>query len=132
MPGFVDKMTFAPKTWGTEVWVANSDKYCGKLLTLNKDGYCSYHYHKIKDEVLLVTEGKVLFVYSVSPVVGDNVPSFKQIMLSAGQAWHVEPGVVHQFYGVTDAKITEFSTQHFDDDSYRITRKFIGDLNLDK
>ena len=130
MPGFIDKMTFAPKTWGSEVWVANSEKYCGKVLNLNEKGFCSYHYHLIKDEVLLVTEGKVLFVYSTAPVSKNCTPPFKQITLEAGQAWHVEPGIAHQFYGLSNSKITEFSTQHFDDDSYRITRKFIGDLNI--
>ena len=133
MAGFVEKMTYAPKTWGSEIWVANSELYCGKILNLNKGGYCSYHYHILKDEVLMVTEGKVLFVYSSDPVTKANghtmgVPSFKEIVLNAGQAWHVTPGIIHQFYGLEASKITEFSTQHFDEDSYRVTKKFIGTL----
>jgi len=135
MPGFVDKMTYVPKTWGSEVWVANSDKYCGKILNIKKDGYCSYHYHLLKDEVLMVTEGRVLFVYSKSPVFSDQealayAPEYSQIVLEEGQAWHVLPGVIHQFFGLTSAKITEFSTQHFDSDSYRVTTEFIGNRGL--
>lgn len=133
MAGLVDKMTFVPKTWGNEIWVTNNEKYCGKVLSLDRDKYCSYHYHLIKDEVLLVTEGRVLLIYSVAPIKTYNrelidSPGFKQTVLVAGQAWRIEPSVVHQFYGLTDAKITEFSTQHLDDDSYRITTKFIGNL----
>lgn len=133
MQGFIDKMTFAPKTWGSEIWVVNSELYCGKILSLNKGGHCSYHYHILKDEVLMVTEGKVLFIYSSNPITKANghtmgVPSFKEVVLNVGQAWHVTPGIIHQFYGLEDSKITEFSTQHFDEDSYRVTQKFIGTL----
>ncbi len=41
------------KTWGSELWFANNDMYCGKLLTVNVDKWSSegkFHYHKIKDE----------------------------------------------------------------------------------
>jgi quercetin dioxygenase-like cupin family protein len=135
MAGIVDKMIYVPKTWGNELWVVNNDKYCGKVLSLDKGGYCSYHYHLIKDEVLMVTEGRVLFIYSKTPVASEyevltSSPEYEQVLLEAGQAWHVTPGIIHQFYGVTPAKITEFSTQHFDEDSYRVARKFIGDLSI--
>lgn len=133
MPGFIDVMTYAPKTWGNEIWVINDSKYCGKILSLNKGCHCSYHFHSLKDEVLMVTEGKVLFIYSKLPVASldtalTSFPKNDQIVLEAGQAWHVTPGIVHQFYGITDAKITEFSTQHFDSDSYRVTKELVGDL----
>lgn len=36
-----------PKTWGKELWIANSSKYCGKKLIIEKGKKCSaIHYHK--------------------------------------------------------------------------------------
>ena len=44
-------INFVPKGWGFEKWIVNCEKYCGKLLYFAKDKKCSWHYHKIKDEV---------------------------------------------------------------------------------
>jgi hypothetical protein len=39
-----------PKGWGREIWIANGDLYCGKILEINKGKKCSLHFHKIKTE----------------------------------------------------------------------------------
>jgi mannose-6-phosphate isomerase-like protein (cupin superfamily) len=46
------------KGWGYEKWIVNKEEYCGKLLFFNKDKRCSWHYHKIKDEVFYLQSGK--------------------------------------------------------------------------
>lgn len=132
--GPLNTMTYAPKQWGEEVWITNSDKYCGKVLTINKDGFCSYHYHKLKDEVLLVTKGRVQFFYCEEPVpdtadahLSEGLMFYKSMVLVPGQAWHVPPFHAHQFLALEDSKIIEFSTQHFDSDSYRITTALADD-----
>ena len=38
------------KPWGHELWIYNSELYCGKILFFNKGKRCSWHYHEIKDE----------------------------------------------------------------------------------
>ena len=40
-----------------ERWIVNCEEYCGKLLFFNKDKQCSWHFHKLKDEVLAVHPG---------------------------------------------------------------------------
>ena len=40
------------KGWGYEIWIVNKPEYCGKLLYFNEGKRCSWHHHKIKDEVL--------------------------------------------------------------------------------
>ncbi len=107
---------YVKKSWGEELWICNSDKYCGKKLFIYKDKYCSFHYHKIKDEVLYIESGRIKFRYA--RLWTDQV--FEK-ELSPGEAWHVEPGLVHQMEALEDTLIIEFSTQHFDSDSYRIT-----------
>ncbi|HBY66694.1 MAG TPA: cupin domain-containing protein, partial [Flavobacteriaceae bacterium] len=44
-------MNFVPKGWGFEKWIVNNEEYCGKLLYFVKGKRCSWHFHKLKDEV---------------------------------------------------------------------------------
>jgi len=111
-------MNFVSKPWGYELWICNSDKYCGKKLFIKQGRHLSYHHHKIKDEVLYVESGQIRFTY-------DDSDGAKSIIMPAGYAFHVLPGVVHQMQAISDTMLLEFSTQHFDDDSYRVTRDLI-------
>ena len=49
---------FVPKGWGYEKWIVNNEEYCGKLLFLAKGKKCSWHFHKLKDEVFYGQSGK--------------------------------------------------------------------------
>jgi hypothetical protein len=42
--------------------------------------------------------------------------------MKAGDKLHVPPGMIHQMQARVDTELFEFSTQHFEDDSYRIER----------
>ncbi len=48
------------KGWGGEVWIANNELYCGKLLRLDKGKKCSLHYHKLKTESFYLHKGRLL------------------------------------------------------------------------
>ena len=52
------------KGWGKEVWFWNSEKFCYKHLYINKGKKCSWHYHKIKDEVFYLQSGKMIVKFS--------------------------------------------------------------------
>ena len=58
------EIKFVPKGWGFEKWIVNNEKYCGKLLYFAKGKKCSWHYHKIKDEVFYIQSGKILVKFS--------------------------------------------------------------------
>ena len=58
------EIKFVPKGWGFEKWIVNCEEYCGKLLYFVKDKRCSWHYHKLKDEVFYIQSGKILVKYS--------------------------------------------------------------------
>ncbi len=109
---------FVSKGWGFEKWIVNCEEYCGKLLYVVKGKKCSWHYHKIKDEVFYVQSGKILVKYSDE----DSLAESKSVTLSPGDNFHVYRGLRHQFTALEDSQIFEFSTQHFDEDSYRIER----------
>ena len=49
-----EPIKYVPKGWGYEKWIANCEKYCGKLLFIVKGKQCSWHFHKLKDEVFFV------------------------------------------------------------------------------
>ena len=112
------EIKFVPKGWGFEKWIVNCEKYCGKLLYFVKGKKCSWHYHKIKDEVFYVQSGKILVRYSD----GDDLDSCQTVVLERGDNFHVPIGLRHQMEALEDTELYEFSTQHFDSDSYRITK----------
>jgi mannose-6-phosphate isomerase-like protein (cupin superfamily) len=109
---------FVPKGWGFEKWLVNNDKYCGKLLYFVKGKKCSWHYHKIKDEVFFIQSGKILVKYSWQ----QDLDKSQEILLERGDTFHVKTGLVHQMIALEDTELFEFSTQHFDEDSYRIQK----------
>tara|TARA_R110000824_G_scaffold60853_5_gene162351 strand:+ start:17009 stop:17371 length:363 start_codon:yes stop_codon:yes gene_type:complete len=113
-----NKIKFVSKGWGHELWIVNKEEYCGKLLYLVKEKKCSWHYHKIKDEVFYVQSGKIHVSYSSK----DDIDNAEEIILSKGDRFHVPVGLRHQITALETSEIFEFSTQHFDSDSHRITR----------
>lgn len=114
------EIKFVPKGWGFEKWIVNCEEYCGKILYFVKDKKCSWHYHKLKDEVFYVQSGKIVVKYSDS----DDLETAKVIVLDKGDKFHVYRGLRHQMIALEDTELFEFSTQHFDEDSYRVV---IGD-----
>lgn len=112
-----EKLKIVPKGWGFEKWIVNNEKYCGKLLYIVKDHKCSWHYHKLKDETFYVQSGKIILYYSTTNI--DPIRANK-VVLGPGDHYHIPVGLKHQMYALEDTELFEFSTQHFDDDSYRI------------
>ena len=98
------------KGWGYELWIVNKTEYCGKLLFFNKDKRCSWHYHVLKDEVFYLQSGKMLVKYSEE----DDLDNADELILEAGNNFHVYRGLRHQMIALEDSELFEFSTEHFD------------------
>ena len=111
-----DDIKFVPKGWGFEKWIVNCEEYCGKLLYFAKGRKCSWHYHIKKDEVFYVQSGKILLKYSNF----DDINEATELILARGDKFHVPRYLRHQMYALEDTELFEFSTQHFDEDSYRV------------
>ena len=109
---------FVPKGWGFEKWIVNNEEYCGKLLYFVKGRRCSWHYHVLKDEVFYIQSGKMLVKYSED----DDLDNAQELILERGDNFHVYRGLRHQMLALEDTELFEFSTQHFDSDSYRIQK----------
>ena len=112
------KIKFVPKGWGYEKWIVNKEDYCGKILWFAKGKKCSWHYHKLKDEVFYIRKGKLI----VRSGWSRNINECISVTLNPGDNFHVPVGLIHQMEAVTDTEMFEFSTQHFDEDSYRVIK----------
>jgi len=107
---------WVPKGWGGEKIICNGEEYCGKLLYFVKGKKCSFHYHKLKDETFYIQSGKILLKYSDE----DDLANALEVVLNPGDKFHIYRGLRHQMIALQDTELFEFSTQHFDDDSYRL------------
>lgn len=101
------------KLWGWEEWIVNNEKYCGKKLVFRKGFRCSLHFHKIKEESFYILAGIIHL-----ELVCNGVRRVR--IMRPGDVEHISVGVVHRITALTNAEVMEFSTQHFDEDSYRV------------
>ena len=111
-------MLHVDKGWGWERWIVNKEEYCGKLLYFEEGKKCSWHYHKIKDEVFYLQSGKMIVKFSDE----DNLGKADEVVLMPGDNFYVYTGLRHQMMAIENSELFEFSTQHFDSDSYRIAK----------
>tara|TARA_B100000287_G_scaffold362858_1_gene356339 strand:+ start:124 stop:501 length:378 start_codon:yes stop_codon:yes gene_type:complete len=106
-----------PKGWGEELIIENNEMYCGKLLIFKKGCRFSMHYHLIKDETWYVNEGKFIYRW----IDTETAETIEQ-ELKEGDVVRQRVGQPHQLIALTDGVVFEVSTQHFDEDSYRVFR----------
>ena len=111
------------KDWGYELIIHNDEKYCGKILFIKKDHCTSLQFHKKKTETFFIQSGELLCKFSeqegfISP------EQMKIVKMYPGEVKEIPVGFIHQVFAVEDSTIIEFSTQHFDDDTYRISKLF--------
>ena len=52
----------------------------------------------------------------------DDIEQSKELILERGDKFHVYRGLRHQMFALEDTDLFEFSTQHFDEDSYRVIK----------
>lgn len=100
------------KVWGSEEWVVNNKHYCGKLLNVKKKFRCSTHFHKKKRETFYLLSGLILLEVQESGATCSY-------LMREGDSYDLDLNQPHRFTGLEDSVIFEFSTQHFEDDSYR-------------
>lgn len=107
-----------PKGWGYEKWIVNKPEYCGKLLFIQKDKKVSWHYHILKDETFYVQSGSIILLYSEQ----DDIESANKIILNKGDSFYVPRKLRHRMIALEDTELFEFSTEHFETDSYRLIK----------
>jgi hypothetical protein len=76
-----------PKGWGREVWIANNDRYRGKILEIRQGKRCSPHYRKLETETFYLRTGKL----KVRVKETDAAETLEEFILGPGIAWMCRP-----------------------------------------
>ena len=97
-----------PKPWGYELIFARTDRYVGKILHVNRGESLSLQYHEIKEETLFVVSGELKLTIEVA---GDR----RELLLRAGEAFHIRPRMIHRMEAMEDTDVAEVSTPELDD-----------------
>lgn len=104
-------MRIVKKPWGHEEIWAESDKYLGKILHINRGCRLSLQYHEKKTETIRVLSGTLLMVLQER---GDSALVNKT--LQVGETYHVHTGTIHRFCAQDeDVVLLEVSTPEIDD-----------------
>lgn len=97
------------KPWGYEVLFALTERYCGKVLFIRKDEQLSLQFHRRKDEVIYVHQGRIKLE------VGEPGRTPDVEVVGPGRAFRFTPGTVHRWRALEDTLILEVSTPDLDD-----------------
>ena len=97
-----------PKPWGYELIFAKTGRYVGKILHINRGESLSLQYHEMKEETLFVVAGELKLTVEHE---GDR----RDLTLSAGQAFHIPPRMIHRMEAIVDTDVAEVSTPELDD-----------------
>lgn len=114
---YYPKVEHIAKKWGYESIIHNDEHYCGKILHFRKGAKCSSHFHLKKRESFYIISGRFI----IKSINADNADEITTI-LPAGTSLTIPIGVPHQIICQEEGDIAEFSSQHFDSDSYRVAK----------
>ena len=97
------------KPWGYELVYARTDRYGAKILFVRKGEQLSLQFHRHKDEVIYVHDGRIELE------IGDPGGALDTEVVGPGKAFRLKPGVVHRWRALEDAVVLEASTPELDD-----------------
>ena len=96
------------KPWGYELIWAQTSRYVGKVLHINRGHRLSLQYHNRKDETIYVLSGQLRLVV-------DEGKGVAELDLAPGDSYHIAPLTKHRMIAITDCDLAEASTTELDD-----------------
>lgn len=97
------------KPWGEElIWVL-TDRYCGKVITIETGRRLSLQYHEQKDEAILVLAGRLRLELEDA----DGAMTISE--LGPGASAHVPVGRRHRYAAIERVELVEVSTPEIGD-----------------
>lgn len=97
------------KPWGEELIWALTDRYCGKVITIETGRRLSLQYHEQKDEAILVTRGRLRLHLEGD----DGTMTLRE--LRPGDSAHVAVGRRHRYEAIERVELVEVSTPEIGD-----------------
>lgn len=104
----IEKGRIVDKPWGYEIIWAQTTRYVGKVLHINKGESLSYQYHVVKDETIRLLSGALAMDIEID---GEQ----RKLELSPGECLHIVPGMKHRMIAIEDCDVLEVSTPELDD-----------------
>jgi mannose-6-phosphate isomerase len=98
--------TIIDKPWGREIILAPDDApYTAKIEEIKAGQRNSLQYHDQKVETLTLISGQAEIIWGSDQqtLTTENMDLFKP--------YHIKPGIIHRFKGITDCKIFETSSK---------------------
>jgi len=105
----VDVPRRVDKPWGNELIWALTDRYVGKILTIEAGKRLSLQYHEQKDEWIQVISGRLHLV------IEDETGTDRDRFLGPGEGAHVAVHRRHRYEAVERTELIEVSTPELDD-----------------
>ena len=97
------------KPWGEELIWALTDRYCGKVITIETGRRLSLQFHEQKDEAILVVRGRLRLLLE-NDHGADEVSE-----LGPGDSVHVAVGRRHRYEAIERVELVEVSTPELGD-----------------
>jgi len=97
------------KPWGHELLWAHGPIYAAKILHIQAGRRLSLHYHRKKDETLMLLSGHLELDLEQSD------GSLTRCELLPGQVFHIRPGRKHRMKAVEPSEVLEVSTPELED-----------------
>lgn len=119
---FPKKKEIGKRKWGKEILLSLIPKVLSlKLLEMKKGHKGGIQYHHKKNECGYLLKGKLLIRYD------NGKGKLTKRILKQGECFHFPPSLVHQEEALSDCKIIEASTPHFND-RVRVEKKYGFDI----
>lgn len=107
---FPVKKSLGKREWGKEILLALIPKLLSlKMLTIKKGSKGGLQYHNKKNECGYILSGKLKLIFQ-----NKNGKLIKKV-LKKGDVFHIPPKAIHQEEAITECKIIEASSSHFND-----------------
>ena len=97
-----------PKPGGTELLVASTDHYTGKVLMMHAGHRGGLQYHVAKDETFHLWSGRCLVRY-------EQDGQLVEAEMWPGESYHVPIGAIHQVIALEDSILFEASVPSVND-----------------
>jgi len=109
-PIFSKAQDVGARPWGKEeLLVLVPGKYMLKRLTIKAGNKGGLQYHRLKDECGILLSGRMIIRHE------NERGELTERIVTPGDCFHFEPGVLHQEEALEDCVIIEGSTPHFND-----------------
>jgi mannose-6-phosphate isomerase len=97
------------KPWGHELIWAHTERYVGKVLVIETGKRLSLQRHEIKDESILVREGRLRLYLE------DGEGVLREHELGPGDHRRIPTGRIHRFESIERCELIEVSTPELED-----------------